>query len=471
MSQCVFIPEFVNQDKAYNNLTVTDTLVSKKIKTCELNANNILLRGEPVIDTILNNIMDIDNILIDIINNTVIPPPPVPSGNTLNISADTGNLAIPLDTSNLIVTGVSGISTLTQLPNTLTINNLRDISQFIVGQDSYPNDSQYTTLQAALNDAAILGYGTIFIRPSNTVYVVGVNIVLPDGYYRIIGLGGDARNNTQTPGVILDSCAFSFVSSSNGQYVVENIVMRNNLPASSGVNIGTDTSNVMFNNCRLEKPVGFSGPIINITNTTPTGVIFNNCICDYQDTAVIPSGATSAVIQCFIAGPNSVSRFNNCEVIIPPSAAGEIIHGLSNVGATVYGNNCTFYASVMRGNNILCTSVFDNCIFDVRRSTGAGPPGSFSIEPYQVYPPYPSLFSIAALLTISNSKFFSNVNSFCMNINGDNVTMWNNSFTTQNVLVRDISGGGTIRRSNLYNLGLGTGIDAPPIVVTPLPSI
>lgn len=466
--QCIFIPEFVKQDKTYTNLKVNDIFVSKKIKTCELDAQNVLLHGKPLSETILNSTA-FENAVTTIINNTINPNPP-PTSNTLNITADTGTLSIPLDTSNLVTLGVSGITTLTQLPNNLIINNLRDISQFIVGQDLFPNDSQYTTLQSALNDAAILGYGTIFIRPSNTTYVVNSSINFPDGYYRVIGLGGNAQNNTQTPGVILESTAFSFVSTATSQYLIENIVIRNNLPASVCVNVGTDTSNVMINNCRLEKPLGFSGPIVNITNTTPTGAIFNYCTFEYQDTTVIPSGATTAVIQCFNVGPVSISKFNNCEVIIPPSTSGEIIHGLSNVGATVYGNNCTFYASVMRGNNILCTSIFDNCIFDVRRSTGIGPPGSFSIEPYQVYPPFPSLFTIAALLTISNSKFFSNIDSYCMNINGDIATLWNNAFTTQSA-VHDIFGQGTVNRLNLYNLGNGIGINAPPIIATNITTI
>lgn len=89
-----------------------------------------------------------------------------PNGSNLagasSILTDDNKTAVPNNQGALSFMGVGGIITSTPLPNTIQIADLRNLTPYVVGTN--PTDSEYTSIQDAINAASAAGGGLVLVK-------------------------------------------------------------------------------------------------------------------------------------------------------------------------------------------------------------------------------------------------------------------------------------------------------------------
>lgn len=133
----------------------------------------------------------------------------------------------------ITLNGIGGNQTVTSGAGEIGFNNRRWFTQYVVNQSATPgSDAEYTTIQAAINDAAAAGGGEVYIQSSTTPYtedlslIGGVNITAVSADGRLAPYGGSAvilvGNHTFTgegaiiiKGIYLNNTAGTMLTQSN----------------------------------------------------------------------------------------------------------------------------------------------------------------------------------------------------------------------------------------------------------------
>lgn len=191
-------------------------------------------------------------------------------GGSTQVASLTGNDAIPVGpiAGNINISGISGLRVINTAPATISLDNLRDLSDFVVS--SIPGDSEYSSIQGAINAAAAVGGGIVFIKQGTYIedLTMGLNVqligvtedplfVLIDGTVFIpIGVANIALKNlmisnlTSGTGHCISEAPFPPRITFN--LLMENVVVTQTNPAFDAMNYinggaGTNTNTTMIN--------------------------------------------------------------------------------------------------------------------------------------------------------------------------------------------------------------------------------
>ena len=227
---------------------------------------------------------------------------------SLSIVTDVNSPVVPNATGQLTLQGQSGIQTDGTAPHLVTIRDLRNLSAYVVGQDSL--DSQYTTIQDAVTAADATGNSQTLIIKQGT-YTGSTTITNAHTFLSAspeLAIVQTTFNINVISGTVLfkDINFNQSVININGTgYIVvfQNCIL-------DGVSIGaTGGASVQFFNCRSIRT--YTGASITIGNTT-------NCVMDNTDFSRIPAVTYDNVT---FSAPINRCSFNILNMIntIPPS--------------------------------------------------------------------------------------------------------------------------------------------------------
>jgi len=227
-------------------------------------------------------------------------------GGSTQIASITGDTFGPVfpTAGNINLIGSSGLKVDGGFaPSTLTLNNLRDLSPFVVSP--FIGESEYTSIQTAMNAALVVGGGNVIILPGiyseNLSFISGVNL---------IGLQ-DPRSNSGSIVHIIGNHVFPATNFSSIQNLSFNAAAGNTFSTAGGANVS-----VIFDNCVLSQLAG-GGAVFNIT--TPAGgtnFFFYQCnFAAVTNTFTLVSNAQVELHECTSIAPSTFICSSNALVV------------------------------------------------------------------------------------------------------------------------------------------------------------
>lgn len=257
------------------------------------------------------------------------------------LTGDTFGPVSPLG-GNINIVGSSGLRVDGGFaPSTLTLNNLRDLSAFVVSP--FVGESEYTTIQAAMNAALAAGGGNVIILPGtyseNLSFISGVNL---------IGLQ-DPRSNSGSLSHIIGNHVFPATNFFSVQNLSFNATGGNTFATAAGANVS-----VIFDNCVLNQLAG-PGSVFNI-DAAAGGTNFYFYQCNF-----------AAVDRVFNLIANAQVQLNECTTITPITFVCSSNGSQFSFASDISGED--FYSGTSRGTYRFCR--LNNSVQNLQINPGA----------------------------------------------------------------------------------------------------
>lgn len=256
-----------------------------------------------------------------------------------SLSGNTGGAIFPV-AGNINLFGTSGLI-FDGVGNTLTVNNLRDLSPFVVSP--FIGESEYTSIQAAMNAALLAGGGNVIILPGtyseNLTFISGVNL---------IGLQ-DPRSNSGALTHIIGNHVFPATNFFSVQNLSFNAAAGNTFATTAGANVS-----VIFDNCVLNQLAG-PGSVFNI-DAAAGGTNFYFYQCNF-----------AAVDRVFNLIANAQVQLNGCTTIAPSTFVCSSNGSQFSFASDISGED--FYSDTSTGTYRFCR--LNNSVQNLQINLGA----------------------------------------------------------------------------------------------------